>query len=129
MFNVQHLTPSFRSNGTVEFNEFLLMMNRYSEKTANCPDAEMLEAFKIYHVKTLFVSEELISFNYETELFSPINQRYDVDTNYRGMLCLRDHEPVVRSNRNWLAKNPTNDRWSNPDDEKTTHQGDTPVTN
>ncbi|KAM7533769.1 hypothetical protein Aperf_G00000107417 [Anoplocephala perfoliata] len=35
-------------NGTVEYNEFLLMMNRYSEKTAKSPDAEMLEAFKVF---------------------------------------------------------------------------------
>lgn len=35
-------------NGTVEYNEFLLMMRRYSERTANCPDAEMLEAFKVF---------------------------------------------------------------------------------
>ncbi|VDL59644.1 unnamed protein product [Hymenolepis diminuta] len=38
-------------NGTVEFNEFLLMMNRYSEKTANCPDAEMLEAFRVSSIR------------------------------------------------------------------------------
>ncbi|CDS36359.1 calmodulin [Echinococcus multilocularis] len=35
-------------NGTVEYNEFIRMMNRYSEKTANCPDAEMLEAFRVF---------------------------------------------------------------------------------
>nr|CDS25799.1 expressed protein [Hymenolepis microstoma] len=39
-------------NGTVEYNEFLLMMRRYSERTANCPDAEMLEAFKPDDEKT-----------------------------------------------------------------------------
>lgn len=41
------LVVLFLGNGTVEYNEFIRMMNRYSEKTANCPDAEMLEAFKV----------------------------------------------------------------------------------
>ncbi|KAL5971280.1 hypothetical protein TSMEX_000989 [Taenia solium] len=40
------LIALFLGNGTVEYNEFIRMMNRYSEKTANCPDAEMLEAFR-----------------------------------------------------------------------------------
>ncbi|BHF84192.1 hypothetical protein SprV_0902734200 [Sparganum proliferum] len=35
-------------NGTVEYDEFLRMMSRYSEKTSNYPDADMWEAFKVF---------------------------------------------------------------------------------
>lgn len=35
-------------NGTVEYDEFLKMMSRYSEKTSNYPDADMWEAFKVF---------------------------------------------------------------------------------
>lgn len=34
-------------NGTVEYNEFIRMMDRYSEKTAHSPDLELLEAFRV----------------------------------------------------------------------------------
>nr|CDS22230.1 calmodulin [Echinococcus granulosus] len=48
-------------NGTVEYNEFIRMMNRYSEKTANCPDAEMLEAFRVFdHNNDAYIDHEEI---------------------------------------------------------------------
>ncbi|VDD81014.1 unnamed protein product [Mesocestoides corti] len=88
-------------NGTVEYNEFIRMMNRYSEKAANCPDAEMLEAFRVFdHNNDSYIDHDEIkrTMHFLGETVSDEEVRamiQEADTDHDGLVDFEGWSPYM----------------------------------